>query len=92
MLTERSKFLDPDYRLDPKTDLFCCRCQKDIKPGSKYNYVFLVREGWNVLHPDSKAIADDEPIIGLRPIGSICSKILGMEWVWKNNERNTEGE
>ena len=81
MAAERTKFLDPDYRVDPKTDLHCCRCQKDIKPGSGYNYVFLIHEGITALRPDSETIPSDEPIIGLMPIGPTCSKFLGMEWI-----------
>lgn len=86
----RTQFIDPDYRRDPKTNLFCCRCQKDIKPGSKYRFVHLVHDGVSALHPgDYDAYAEASKVQpggqfkddrGGWPIGIDCAKQLGLEW------------
>lgn len=81
MKNYRTKFLDFDARRDPKTDHWCCRCQKDIKPGQAHRMVHLVDGGAFVLHPDDEAIyTPDAGDCGGHPIGSDCARKLGLEW------------
>jgi hypothetical protein len=77
----RKKQLDGDFRKDPKTDLFCCRCQKDIKPNSGRKWVHLIDGGASILHPDDeKLYTPDGGDLGLYPIGMECARIIGKEW------------
>jgi hypothetical protein len=75
----RTKCIDPDYRKDPKTDHFCCRCQKDIR--GAHRFVHLVNGGPFALHPEdeSKYIADSGDL-GSFPIGPDCARKIGVEW------------
>jgi hypothetical protein len=82
------KDLDPDYRKDPKTDHFCCRCQKDLPLHKKAGMVHLVNGGNWVLHPSQEKEWNwkgnhHEGDLGGFPIGPECARILGMEWVNK---------
>lgn len=86
MTTEfRTKYTDPDYRRDPKTDHFCALCQKDMDPDKPYRVVHLVEEcGVLALHVDDEAAyvaagphADD---YGSFPIGNNCAKRLGHDY------------
>lgn len=82
-MTYRVKFLDGDYRRDPKTDHFCCMCQKDIT--GPHRMVHLVEGGDHVLHPeDEELFADDKEAqagdLYWHPIGPSCAKRLGLEW------------
>lgn len=80
----RTTFLDPDYRKDPKTDLFCCKCQRDIKPESAYRWVHIIDGGMTVLHPESEAeYQSDAGDTYFHPIGPDCAKQLGLEWTIK---------
>ena len=74
---------DPDFRRDPKTNAYCVRCQKDLKPGTPRRYVHLIGAGgggW-FLHPDdeSKYVPDDGDG-GFIAIGMDCVKRVGIEW------------
>ena len=51
----RAKYTDPDFRKDPKTESYCARCQKDIKPGKPYRLVHLLDGGSYILHPEDEA-------------------------------------
>lgn len=73
----RIKFIDPDYRRNPKTSLWCCRCQMDIK--GPYRVVRLVNGGTHVAHPDDD-FADFPEDLGIVPIGLDCARRIGMEW------------
>lgn len=76
------KFTAPDFTRDPKTDCWCCVCQKDIKGTPSY-YIHLI-SGCMALHPDeeSRFVEDKEnKDYGFLPIGSTCAKRLGLEWV-----------
>lgn len=81
MQSYRTTFLDFDARPKPKTDLYCIRCQKDIKPGAQHRMVRLVDGGYMVLHPedDAKFPASGDDY-GLHRIGTDCAKKLGLEW------------
>ena len=78
----RMKFMDPDFRRDPKTDQWCAICQKDIKGDPKF-YIHLI-DGCMALHPDDEDKWKDEGSVGedygIQPIGSDCAKRLGLEW------------
>jgi hypothetical protein len=76
-----TKYLDCDNRRKAKTDLFCCCCNKDIKPGSKYRMVHWIDGGPFILHPDSESFyISDGGDMGSFPIGMTCAKKLGLEW------------
>lgn len=68
----------------PKTDRFCVRCQKDIKPNSPARMVHLVNGGPFALHPDDErkfaAIGNSAGDLGSWLVGMDCAKQIGMEW------------
>lgn len=80
----RTRFLDFDARHLPKTDHYCCKCQKDLTPGAQFRVVHLVRGGAYVLHPNDEeryqasGLHDDD--VGAHPIGLDCARKLGLEW------------
>lgn len=81
----RVKDIDGDYRRDPKTTVFCARCQKDLKPGQKRRFVHIVDGGSMVLHPEDEAVfnADPENLrgdLGGWPVGMDCARIIGLDW------------
>lgn len=77
----RTKFIDPDYRKTPKTDRYCVRCQRDIKPETQARMVHVVESGISVLHPeDEKLYTPDAGDRGLQLIGMDCAAAIGMEW------------
>lgn len=80
MSEPRITFLDYDARKDPKTDRFCIKCQKDIKPGRRVRRVWLKGggESW-VVHPDDRHLIPPEDLDEWL-LGMDCAKILGMEW------------
>lgn len=89
----RAKWTDPDYRRDPKTDRYCCICQRDLAPGKPFRLVHWLGCGW-VLHPDDEAplaagalMVDDtgtpfsrQEDFGEQKIGMECARRLGLEW------------
>jgi hypothetical protein len=89
--TWRVVFLDGDFRKDPKTDHYCCRCQKDIKPEDKHRAVHLVGGGHLILHPSEEAAfrakvkadpssEEGRGDCGAYPIGSDCARKIGLGW------------
>lgn len=85
-MTYRTKPLDPDNRPNPRTDLYCVRCNRDLKPTAKRFCVHVVAGGAQVLHPEDEEAwlqagpHDDD--LGVLHIGRCCAKTLGMEWTW----------
>jgi hypothetical protein len=79
----RSKFVDPDFRTDPKTKVFCFVCQRDIRTAVPFmgHAAFGCIE---VVHPEDRAVADRELApadnVGLLPVGRDCAKRIGLEW------------
>jgi hypothetical protein len=72
---------DPDFRRDPKTDLYCWRCQKDLKPGQPRRYIHLINDGNEILHPGSEGeYTPDDKDCGVLPVGMDCAKKIGIEW------------
>lgn len=83
MISYRKTYLDPDYRKDPKTDLFCCRCQKDIKTKT-HRVVHLIEGGMWILHPEDEHLYEsDNGDCGWFPIGNDCAKQVGLEFTKK---------
>lgn len=81
--TFREKFVDPDFRREPKTKVYCFVCQKDIKNGVRY--VGHAAFGCAVVvHPEDREVADRELSAvdnnGLLPVGPDCAKRVGLEW------------
>jgi len=77
----RKKELDYDARRRPKTDHHCVRCQRDIKPGSRYRMVHVIDGGGQILHPaDEAAYVSDAGEMGLHPVGMDCARTIGLEW------------
>jgi hypothetical protein len=68
----------------PKTDRFCVRCQKDIKPKSPARVVHLVDGNVAALHPEDEAIyaqvVNKSGDGGSWLLGMDCAKIVGFEW------------
>lgn len=72
---------DPDFRREPKTQVFCWRCQKDLKPNQSRRWIHLVDGGMKILHPDSESeYVSDSGEMGYFPVGVDCAKIIGLEW------------
>jgi hypothetical protein len=84
----RRKHIDADFRRQPKTDLHCLNCQRDIAPGTAHREVFYVG-GTMILHPDDVARMgssellgpiDDTVTTGWRPVGNDCARRIGLPW------------
>lgn len=79
----RTKFLDYDSRPRPKTDCFCVRCHRDIKPGEHRRFVHLIAGGATILHPaDESSYIPDNGDCGSFPVGMGCARKIGLEWTF----------
>ena len=80
----RTTFIDYDSRREPKTDRFCVRCQKDIKPDSPARVVHLVDGNVVALHPDDETLfaqqGEKSGDGGTWLLGMDCAKSVGFEW------------
>lgn len=81
----RTKDIDGDYRREPKTNVFCARCHKDLKLGQKRRGVHMVDGGAMVLHPEDEAIYAATPGVvnsdmGFWMVGMDCARKIGMAW------------
>lgn len=79
----RTTDIDQDAnRPQPKTDRFCVRCQRDIRPKTVARVVHLVDGGPFALHPEdeSKYPANDPADLGAWLIGPDCAETIGLEW------------
>lgn len=80
MTEPRSKFVDYDARPQPKTDRWCCKCQKDLREGQKHRYIYL-DDQMCAIHPEDLpargALSSD---FGWNLIGSDCARKVGMEF------------
>lgn len=81
-MSARFRFLDPDFRREPKTDFFCCRCQKDL-PRTHDLFVYLEHDYAHILHPDD---APSYQHAGKHPIGPECAKKVGAEWTTRRDK------
>jgi hypothetical protein len=71
----------PNFNRRPKTDCFCWRCQKDLKPDQPRRWIHLVDGGSQFLHPESEVVyVTDGGDCGWFPVGMDCAKRIGLEW------------
>lgn len=85
-MTVRREFVDFNARRDPKTDRYCCRCQKDLKPGQSARRVYL-DGNMNSIHPEDLPARGPEPgDIGWALMGLDCANKHGMEWSVPENQ------
>ena len=81
----RTKALDPDFRRDPKTTVYCALCQKDIKGEPRF-YAHMVNGCFSAVHPEDRETANREvpehENFGLLPVGPDCAKIIGRDYVY----------
>lgn len=86
----RTKFTNPDYRHDPRTEVFCAICQRDLSANQKHRWVHAVDGAMNVLHPADEALYAALPQseragdMGCFPVGLSCAKRLGLEWSFES--------
>ena len=94
-MTYRTADLDPDYRRDPKTNDYCGRCQRDLKPGQARRWIAYELDTHRVIHPEDfgAATADImsrrtclEPVV-IDQIGSDCALKVGLEFTWADRPR-----
>ncbi len=69
----RKKFLDFDARPEPKTDRWCVKCQRDVKPGRPVRIVRVLNA--QILHPDDAGEVGEDFLVGLN-----CAGKIGLEW------------
>jgi hypothetical protein len=84
-MTYRTAQLDADNRPTPKTELYCVRCHKDIKPGQPHLYVHIEDSSFAaVVHPkdtpDFEASEAARGDMGWFPIGMDCARKIGIEF------------
>jgi hypothetical protein len=76
---------DPDFRRAPKTNDFCFRCQKDLKPGQARRWLTFVTN-MEVAHPADLHLVDENSpaYCGMYPVGADCARTMknltGDEW------------
>ena len=77
----RTVFLEPDFRREPKTDCFCCVCQKDIKGEPRF-FARIVHAGASAVHPDDWILVPEghPDDYGVHPVGNDCARRVGREW------------
>jgi hypothetical protein len=87
-LTFRTKWTDPDFRKNPKTNHFCCLCHRDLKPGQKHRLIMVEEDKWEAVHSDDWGLArieiepgpQDRDRVWIMPVGMDCARKLGLEW------------
>ncbi len=73
--------IDPDYRTEPKTKVYCARCQKDLKEGQPRRILCLIESGMSVLHPlDQVRYVEAGLPVEHHPVGMDCARKIGLEW------------
>lgn len=75
----RTKFVNYDARRDPKTDHFCCCCQRDIGPNTVPRLLYLAND-MSAVHPEDVLGSERADDYGWKAIGPECAKRLGLEW------------
>lgn len=80
----RTTYLEPDYRKDPNSDIYCCRCQKSLK-GKNYRWVIAdPKNNLEVVHPDDlHELGLDINDHAAERIGTDCAKKIGIEFTFK---------
>lgn len=72
------KFLDYDSRPKPRTDFYCCKCQRDLDRSKRCLWVFLTNDMYVVRPEHVKRYKGSS--FGWFPIGSDCAAVLGLDW------------
>lgn len=76
----RTTFLDFDGRPQPKTQRWCVKCQRDIRPEWPARRVWMDDRQWAmVVHPEDRHLVPAENLDAFL-LGMDCAKKLGMEW------------
>ena len=81
----RSKWMDPDFRRDPKTPTYCGVCRRDLKPGQPRRRILFAPTNYEAVHSEDweRALAPAGPSGEgwiIEPIGMDCARRLGLEW------------
>lgn len=75
----RVRYIDPDFRPNPKTAHYCCACQRDLKPDQPHRMVMTEEPGFGAIHPDDHG-AGRARGLQLYPMGMDCARKLGIDW------------
>lgn len=75
---EEEKFIDPDFRRDSKTSLYCAACQNDIKGTPRFAY--FRDGGMTIVRPDLAASRVQPNDQGWCAVGPECAKKMGRGW------------
>lgn len=78
----RTTFLDFDARRDPRTDRFCIRCQRDLRPGMRARVVWMVPGEPMLVHPEDRDGSEESWLLGPE-----CLRRVGAEWTTGEVER-----
>lgn len=90
----RTKYMDPDFRRDPKTSRYCIMCSRDLKPGQPHRIVkYELDKGYEAIHPQDFDAAEKEIKARWAPhqqdncvvtdrVGMDCARNLGLEWTF----------
>lgn len=80
----RTTKIDCDAGPRPKTDRYCVKCQRDIKPDSPARVIHLIDDGGLfALHPADEALyvaGNRRGDLGATLLGMDCAKTIGLEW------------
>ena len=84
----RTKWMDPDFRREPKTARYCVICQRDLAPERECREVRFEVDVMEAIHPEDWKAAEVE--INARRtcsnpfqrglVGMDCARRLGLEW------------
>lgn len=74
--------LDFDARREPRTERYCIRCQRDIRPGQPARVVRIVVDEPMVLHPDDAGDLGEEHLVGEN-----CARVIGWEFTRPETNR-----
>lgn len=81
MSDHRTIYTDPDFRRQPKTDVYCHLCQRDLNPDKPCRAVLIDWDtdtcGLEAVHPDDAAMV---PGATWHRVGSDCAARVGAEW------------
>lgn len=87
-MTFRTKWTDPDFRKNPKTNHFCVLCHRDLTPGQKHRLIMVEEDKWEAVHGEDWDLArieiepgpQDRDRVWIMPVGMDCARKLGLEW------------
>ena len=80
---------DPDWRKSPKTDCYCFRCNRDLRPSQSRRWIHLVSDD-TLAHPaDLSKIVPAKGWPVAYPVGMDCAKIIGLEWTTEQQPLET---